>query len=795
MSEHCAERPPAASWIWFETDETENVFVRARRKFTIETVPTEAVLRITCSGHYRLWVNGTFAGRGPARPTVRKKRYDVLDISPLLRQGANVLAVHLIHYGYATAHCPEAPGGFWCELDIHTDDDGRITVESDAEWRFSPDPAYDRNAGRRNQCYGIIEIYDARKEEDWLAPEFDDSAWSCAVECSDGPVMQPWEEMIPRGIPQCREESILPQAIVRIGEVENQEFVPGIIGGGSISNLATYLLQDIPLEPEYTSIENAESLLQPGGEPAVITQPSPLDRDEPHQRCATVILDFGREITGFGWLDVEGNEGAIVDVAYGERLVGGRVQAVMQNTAYADRYILKASRQRHEVHDWKGYRYVQLTFRNLTRPLLVHGAGSVFTSYPVGRVGAFECSDPMLTRVWNVGAYTQQLCMHDALMDCPWREQQQWLGDGRVQLLIIQNAFGDRAMPRKFIEQFAEAQLPSGMIPNVSLSTHYMTDYALWWVQGVLDVLLFDGDVEFSKSVFPNMAGLLEWFEDYVNADGLLEDVAGTAFIDWANVGREGICAPLNAIYYIARQSAAEIACATGNASHAEQWRETAEKVENAFHDTFWDSRRELYVDNVISGQRTEKFSQHTQAIAALAGLSRVDNTALLTRALEDKELVRTEPYFSFYLLEALARAGLAEKGLEFIREKWGAMIEQGATSFWEEWQVTGTFRAGRWIARPRSHCHAWSAAPTAWLSRYVLGVRVEEADGPIIVEPQPCGLDSASGVVPTRYGPVKIVWQIKDGRLHVEADIPENAPADFREPPGFEAKTQYRQA
>lgn len=813
MSEHCAERPPAASWIWFETDETQNVFVRARRKFTIETVPTEAVLRITCSGHYRLWVNGTFAGRGPARPTVRKKRYDVLDISPLLRQGANVLAVHLIHYGYATAHCPEAPGGFWCELDIHTDDDGRITVESDAEWRFSPDPAYDRGAGRRNQCYGIIEIYDARREDDWTAPDFDDSSWLPAVWCSDGPTIPPWKILGPRGIPQAREESILPKAIVCMREVWDQEFAPRVIGGGAIANLGSYLLQDVPVDARYTTVENAESLLQPGGEPAVITQPSPLDQDEPDQRAATIILDFGREITGFGWIDVEGNAGAVVDVAYGECLVAGRVQAVMQNTAYADRYILREGRQWHEVYDWKGYRYVQLTFRNLTEPLRLHGVGSTFTSYPVERAGRFECSDDLFTRIWNVGAYTQQLCTHDALMDCPWREQQQWLGDGRVQLLIIQNAFGDRLMPRKFIEQFAEAQLPSGMIPNVSLSTGYMTDYALWWVQGVMDVLLFDGDeevlssafadviapfksdVEFAESVFPNIVGLLDWFDEYVNSDGLLEDVAGTAFIDWANVGRKGICTPLNAIYYIALRSAAEVARATGNASHAEQWRETAEKVENAFHDTFWDSRRELYVDNVVSGQRTEKFSQHTQAIAALAGLSRVDNTALLTRALEDKELVRTEPYFSFYLLEALARAGLAEKGLEFIRERWGAMIEQGATSFWEEWQVTGTFRAGRWIARPRSHCHAWSAAPTAWLSRYVLGVRVEGVDGPIIVEPQPCGLDSASGVVPTRYGPVKIAWQIEDGGLHVEADIPENAPADFREPPGFEARTQYRQA
>jgi hypothetical protein len=547
------------------------------------------------------------------------------------------------------------------------------------------------------------------------------------------------------------------------------------------------------LETEYTRVENAGSLAQPHGEPAVVTQPSPLDLDQPNQRCATVILDFGREITGFGWLDVEGNEGAIIDVAYSERLVSGRVQSVVQNTAYADRYILKGGRQRHEVYDWKGYRYIQMTFRNLTRPLLIHGVGSTFTSYPVEDIGSFGCSDPKVSRIWEVGAYTQQLCMHDALMDCPWREQQQWLGDGRVQLLIIQNAFGDRAMPRKFIEQFAEAQLPSGMIPNVSLRTNFMVDYALWWVQGVLDVLLFDGDVEFAKSVFPNIVRLMDWFEPYRNDDGFVEDVKGTTFIDWANVGKKGICAPLNAIYYLVLQAAAEIARVTGNSSHAEQWSERARAIEKVFHYQFWDQGRGFYADNVISGQRTEMFSQHTQAMAALTGLSRVDDSDLLTRTLEDRNLVRTEPYFSFYLLEALARCGLAQRGLDFIRERWCAMLDQGATSFWEEWQVTGTFRGGRWLPRPRSHCHAWSAAPTAWLSRYVLGVRVESMDGSIIIEPQPCGIDRAYGTVPTRYGPVKISWEIKNGRLNVRTNVPEGARVGFREPPGFEGKVDYR--
>ena len=777
----------SAGWIWFETNETQNIFARARRKFTLESVPDEAILRITCSGHYRLWVNGSFAGRGPSRPTILKSRYDILDISSFLREGENILAVHLVHYGYRTAHCIEAPGGLWCELDTE-----KASTVSDDSWRFCMDPAYDRTAGRRNSCYGIIEIYDARKEEDWLAPEFDDSSWQGAVYVSDGPIAQPWKHLIPRGIPQSREEVIYPQRVIRVAEVEDQEFIPRMIGGGSISNLGAFLLQDVPLEQEYTRVENVKSLLQPAGKPAIVTQPSTLDREQPNQRCATIILDFGREITGFGWLDVEGNKGAIVDVSYSERLTAGRVQPVVQNTAYVDRYILKEGRQRHQVYDWKGYRYVQITFRNLTRPLLIHAIGSTFTSYPVDYVGSFECSDPKLDEIWRVGAYTQQLCMHDALMDCPWREQQQWLGDGRVQLLIIQNAFGDRAMPRRFIEQFAEAQLPSGMIPNVSLSTGFMVDYALWWAQGVMDVLLFGGDAEFAKSVFPNIVKLLDWFEEYRNSDGLLEDVQGAIFIDWANVGKQGICAPLNAIYYTALRSAAQIASAIGENSYAQKWQERCNNIEEVFHKTFWNSDRELYVDNIVSGRSTGMFSQHAQAMAALTGLSRVDNASLLARTVEDKSLVRTEPYFSFYLVEALARCGLAQKGLDFIRERWGAMLDQGATSFWEEWQVTGTFRAGRWIPRPRSHCHAWSAAPTAWLSRYVLGVRVESLNGQIVVEPQPCDLERASGVVPTRYGLVRIAWEVKDARLYVKADIPQNTKAEFLVPSGFEGRTDY---
>ena len=115
-------------------------------------------------------------------------------------------------------------------------------------------------------------------------------------------------------------------------------------------------------------------------------------------------------------------------------------------------------------------------------------------------------------------------------------------------------------------------------------------------------------------------------------------------------------------------------------------------------------------------------------------------------------------------------------------------MIRQGATSFWEEWQVTGTFREGRWVPRPRSHCHAWSAASTAWLSRYVLGVCVTSIqDRTVVIAPQPGGLQRASGTVPTRFGLVEVTWEIVEDRLQVDARVPEGARAELVAPAPFQ--------
>ena len=109
--------PLTARWIWLKTDRDTELFVRARRPFELTEAPHEATVRITCSGLYRLWINGKFAGRGPARSAPCWKRYDLLPVGRLLRSGVNVLAVQVIHFGYLTAATNECPGGLCCQLD------------------------------------------------------------------------------------------------------------------------------------------------------------------------------------------------------------------------------------------------------------------------------------------------------------------------------------------------------------------------------------------------------------------------------------------------------------------------------------------------------------------------------------------------------------------------------------------------------------------------------------------------------------------------------------------------------
>ena len=95
-------------------------------------------------------------------------------------------------------------------------------------------------------------------------------------------------------------------------------------------------------------------------------------------------------------------------------------------------------------------------------------------------------------------------------------------------------------------------------------------------------------------------------------------------------------------------------------------------------------------------------------------------------------------------------------------------MLEAGATTVWESF-ASGTTGSGGFPTR--SHCHAWSSAPSYYLNRIILGIKPTAAGaGPVQISPHLAGLSWARGTVATVGGPIAVSWKLVGDALDVIA-------------------------
>ena len=111
-------------------------------------------------------------------------------------------------------------------------------------------------------------------------------------------------------------------------------------------------------------------------------------------------------------------------------------------------------------------------------------------------------------------------------------------------------------------------------------------------------------------------------------------------------------------------------------------------------------------------------------------------------------------------------------------------MIDQGATTIWENWE--GSTDDGEAIG---SLNHYSKGAVVTFLHRYVAGLRPDE-DHPgyerFTVAPMPGGgLTHAEAVHDARRGRVRSAWTIADGTFTLEVEVPPGAEADVVLPDG----------
>jgi hypothetical protein len=511
------------------------------------------------------------------------------------------------------------------------------------------------------------------------------------------------------------------------------------------------------------------------------------------QNGGTAVLDMGREVSGFPTLTVKGARGGeIVDVGYAEALEDGAGNAVRPGATgvlnpqrggvnYADRFVCRAGDNTLQPFAKRAFRYLQIDVRNAAAPVTVSDVALTLSTYPVTERGRFTSSDPLLNRIWETGRWTLQLSMDDAYMDGPWRERAQWWGDAHLEARSNDYAFGDTKLIRRGLLQAAQAQDAEGVVPGIfptDWNGARLPSYSLLWVDSVWNYYTQTGDASVFAQVQPAIDRLMAFFDTKTNPTlGLLEDAPYWVFIDWApgmDGQRIGASASLNAFYYRALISASKIATAAGDPTRAGLYADKAAALKTAFNARFWNPTRQVYEDLLTKGARTGRVSQHANVLAVALDLAPPERRKpALDHALGDPDMVQIgTPYFASWLLDALSGEGRDAEMLNVIRNRWGAMLVWGATTFWEKWEPTDSLS------------HGWSTAPVRALPARILGVR-PTAPGFAEWEMAPAlaDLQWADGVVPTPKGDVEAFWSRRPNGVYLQVVVPEGTTAHIKVP------------
>ena len=164
--------------VKLDCSEHRNRHILFRRKFTLPKKPSEAKIYISADDYYKLYINGRFVGQGPAPSYRFGYNYNVIDLTDLLSEGENTLAVHTLYQGLVNRVWISGDQMHGLILDLLAD--GETVLASDESFLTHPHSGY-RELSTVGYDTQFMEEYDSNASEvGFAAPDFDDSAWEQA---------------------------------------------------------------------------------------------------------------------------------------------------------------------------------------------------------------------------------------------------------------------------------------------------------------------------------------------------------------------------------------------------------------------------------------------------------------------------------------------------------------------------------------------------------------------------------------------------------------------------------------
>lgn len=703
-------------------------FVAFRGEFTSRERPQNATLHLFADARYLLWVNGTYAGRGPARFETRGPQYDSLPVAPLLQKGVNSIVLLLLS-GVSNGRIQRHAPGLCARLDM----DGATAMTTDESWKWSDQTQY---RAPIVHWEGVYDRIDTRAQNgDWTQPTYDDGAWQNAQSVSG----ESWGPLTARRIPLLRETTVEMT-------IEGAPTFPITLEAGQKLNFAT-----------------------------------------PHLVQAYTMLDFETdEDSAFSFLHTDAQRAD----AHDEIIAGGgRHHYISSDTSGFFGGSLQVTAGRVTIHDWKT---VELLYpfdvvgqfdcedallndlwKMCARSCQVFSEDAYVDCADRERVEWMDCDPPAfditrtaLASVDEKGAplYADARLLGALLRRVALTQQR----DGWVKAHTCSDRFDihaymeDRSCDwvqgaRRYYESCGDGTLIREIWPVIISQLEYLLDHRT--PRGLVRGREWE--------VWGNPVG-------YIVCEGAgLNAFVYKALIDAAFLGR--------VIGDSARAAQFEVDAKNLQiAFNTVLW----DEENGTYFSGYGEDEAELAVQLAARSIGLE-LKNHRIAPTMLPALLALDQQIVpaerrarvtnyfLQNFSPDQYVHEMIFYYAFKQMLVADTAELDQKVLDIMREKWAAMARF-------PWQVSWEIFDGGW-----SRAHIYGMFPGYFLSSYVLGVRVagRVEERHLLIEPRLGDLKRVSGSVVSELGLTRVKWELAANQLNFEVDIPANTRATLHLP------------
>ena len=672
-----------ARWIWDGTGAGEvNQYRCFRKEFTLDGFgPSQ--LYICADTNYAVWLNGNLVDFGGYLAYPDHKYYDTLDVTEYLQAGVNRLCILAYYQGVDAFNYAKGVPGLIFALTA-----GQRLVSNADTLVCKGSGFIDGEAPPVSRQLGQSFCYDATRETDWDADMPKSQVFQSArvLEFSD----------------------VLPEVLQErpIARLDYSGFCEGSLKTQGYFAY-TQPRQTVSQDMQYAAMSYAE-------------REDIMKNENMISGNVYLVFDLGAETAGHVEFEVEAAQGTQIDIACGEHLEDLRVRAFIEGRNFGFRYIAKEGINRFTSYFRRmSGRYLQVNVHNVNGYCRIRSIGMRTAVYPVAEVCPLKMDDLLCSMIDQACVRTLRLCMHEHYEDTPWREQSLYAMDARVQALCGYYVFQEYPFAKASFDLLGSSLREDGFLdmcaPSVIENT--IPSFSFMWIIAVCEYVFYSGDKQAGIRYFSQIRMMVSNYMNFFK-DGIMQNPIGKEywnFYDWQPyLDGETVqdCDVLFQLFlYLAVLKATDLAVLLDR-PEAQTWKTFLTAFQSDINRHFYNKKRKRY-STFLASAAVHNECELAQSLALCCGIC-PDAKDLRRQLAQPNDMTPVMLVTAVFKYDALLQEDIYKPFvLAEIKQKWGKMLAEGATTCYETEEGAAAFnRAG-------SLCHGWSAVPSYIFRRY----------------------------------------------------------------------------